>query len=395
MHQVWRQRQGIPWAPEQPKGMLTNLAHVAKAQAMPNFEPAPADELTTAFGFNAYPKLVSCIAGSWKTGPEAQALRRKALEAALEMMKGPAHLAGLLAAGIVPALNTAITSEPDADIQAQALTVAARVARELTGRMAMYEHDSPRVLLRMTNHEAAVVRSACWSAITEVAKAADGITALVNGGCVKMLVDRSQTAPGGGPVVPAVQALVVTALGRICQRDTGLDEAIKEGAVPAAVGMLQADLKETRVQAAQCLAVLTHNQSEKDVALKAGVMPPLASMLQSGDPEMTPAAAAVLMSMSNGSNACKTEAVKAGCVSALQPLLANSVAMLRAGALDYETSALTVYVTKCMAVLADAPVGRKQLKASLANLELLAQDGVEPLVQKHAIIAIERIKWKP
>ena len=62
--------------------------------------------------------------------------------------------------------------------------------------------------------------------------------------------------------------------------------------------------------------------------------------------------------------------------------------------MSHETSALTVYVTKCISSLSDSPLGRKQLQACLGDLEALAQSD-EPLVKKHATIAVQRVKWAP
>ena len=47
-----------------------------------------------------------------------------------------------------------------------------------------------------------------------------------------------------------------------------------------------------------------------------------------------------------------------------------------------------------MSEVADYPIGRKQLQASLPELTTLASSS-EVLVAKHAAIAIERITWKP
>ena len=62
---------------------------------------------------------------------------------------------------------------------------------------------------------------------------------------------------------------------------------------------------------------------------------------------------------------------------------------------DSNSTALPVYVMKAMSSLADAPKGRKQLKAKcLQQLEAIAKSE-EPLVKKNALVAIERITWMP
>ena len=130
-------------------------------------------------------------------------------------------------------------------------------------------------------------------------------------------------------------------------------------------------------------------------------MPKAVAMLKEDDEAMQTAAAAMLMSMCNGTrfpngdNACKGEAVKAGVVKALVPLLQKSISLELSGQMDETTCALTVYMLKAMAELADAPKGRKQLQQlALADLKVLT-DSSEPLVTKSALIAVERIEWTP
>jgi len=223
---------------------------------------------------------------------------------------------------------------------------------------------------------------------------------LVTEGLVKLLLDRCVSAPDGGPPTPTFQAMAVTALGRVCQTPEGLEEAIKQGGVLITVNMLEHEMRDVRLNSAFCVASLTLEQDEKAVALKASVMRKCAVMLHEQDAEMQTAAAAMLMSMCNGTrfpngeNACKPEAVKQGIVKALIPLLEPGVQLVMAGEMTEKTSALTVYVTKAMASIADAPEGRKQLKSCLDRLQILAKSG-EPFVMKHAQVAIERITWKP
>lgn len=86
--------------------------------------------------------------------------------------------------------------------------------------------------------------------------------------------------------------------------------------------------------------------------------------------------------------------------------------------MSHKTSALTVYVTKyvprcpveacfspcvqsflglrrrSIANLSDAAIGRKQLQRHLNDLKELSKSK-EPLVQKHATIAVQRVTWKP
>jgi len=70
MHSVIRKRQGLPWQPEEPKGMSANLSHLVGVQVQAG--PFPTDELGLAYSQRSHPKLVRQVVS------EDDDLRRKA-----------------------------------------------------------------------------------------------------------------------------------------------------------------------------------------------------------------------------------------------------------------------------------------------------------------------------
>ena len=403
MHQVWRKRQGIPWVPEEAKGLKANAGHICNVGVIANIPPAQPEDLTEAFGMHAYPKLVKAIAGTLSPGPEAPVLRKKAIDASLEMFKGAAKLTQLISAGIVPALNTCcvVATEPDSALRCLALVALQRLGKEFLAREQMIETDTFSALKTAAVDEVAEVRGECLMVIRELAKHRECMHPLVSSGFVKLCIDRCVSAPDGGPPTPAFQASAAKALGRICQKPEGLDEAIKNGAVPVAVDLLDNKEVDVRREAGFCLAALTFGQDEKRVALDAGVFRKIVVMLGDADEGAQTAAAAVLMSMCNGTrtpdgeNACKPAAVSAGVVKALAPLLDIGLGLELSNSMNEKTCSLTVYACKAMASIADSPKGRKQLQQMcLEQLQVLTKS-VEPLVAKNAIIAVERITWTP
>ena len=394
MHAVIRKRQGLPWEPEGPKGLLKNSIHLTNVSALPNFEPIPQDELRVAHGAIAYTKLVADV------GSPLLALRQRALAKIVEMLVAPRHIASFLNARIVPALNVAGS---DADTEVRYLTTLAfgKIAKEEKGRQELIDHDTPPVLLKLADDSELAVRSNSLDVVAILGRSADGMRALIKTGFVKVIVDRCRRAIDGGPPNPVVQIAALTALRQFCQVDAGCAEALGCEAIEATVFMLTHGNDEMRVQAAYCLAALTAEQQTKSLALKEGIMEPLVMMLHpSMDTSVKTASAAALMSMTNGTrfpngeNACKSAAVNAGAIDALIPLLQDGLQLEIAKKMDHTNSALTVYVFKCMSNMADAPKGRKQLQQVIGDLETLSQSS-DPLVRKHALIAIERVTWKP
>ena len=72
MHSVIRKRQGLPWQPEEPKGMSANLSHLVGVQVQAG--PFPTDELGLAYSQRSHPKLVRQVVA------EDDDLRRKSDE---------------------------------------------------------------------------------------------------------------------------------------------------------------------------------------------------------------------------------------------------------------------------------------------------------------------------
>jgi len=403
MHQVWRKRQGLEWYPAEPKGFVSNASHISNVEAKPNFAAQGPTELSEAYGRGAAPKLVQHIegAGADAVGSDRSTLRLKAIQQAHAMMKDAQQLSCLLTAGIVPALNVAAIKSPDEKIRQAAVEAIGRLARERAARELIVEHETCRdALLGAVTDPVREVRLSCLGVVQQLATTPLGIKALVACSFVKQLVDRCRGTPDGGPPVPEVQAIAATAMGRICQTEVGREEALSVGAVEVALKMLKSEHHEVRYQSAYCLAVLTYDQQEKAQAWADDVMEPVVQMLQSDDSGLQTAACALLMSMSNGTrfpdgrNACKKAAVQAGAVEALDPLLAEACQLEAAGELNEPNSELAVYACKCMASLSDLPKARVAMEPYLTKLKTLVGSS-QPILGKHAQIAIERITWTP
>ena len=144
------------------------------------------------------------------------------------------------------------------------------LARNYNARQQMLAHNTLQSLNTAAVDSKVEVRRAVVKVIGALAKEREFGAPLVAAGFVKLLVNRIKSSPDGGPPDPIVQALGVGALGRVCQTDEGVDEAIKVDAVPTCCSLLRNDDREVTIQAAYCLAVLTYRQDEKSVALKHG-----------------------------------------------------------------------------------------------------------------------------
>jgi len=393
MHSVIRKRQGLPWQAEEPKGLSSNLSHLVGVQVQSG--PNPTNALGLAYAHRSHPKLVRQVVD------EDESLRRQALAHVCEQLRYARETAGFLPAGIVAALNKSAEHPKDAETRTLATAALGRLCQEGNGREYMLK-DGPSysvpVLLRLIVDAEPSVRKNALVAVLRLGKDAAGAPALVAGGAVKLLVGRctEESAELLSHVLAALETCMMMA-------EAGLTEAIQLGAIGVVSRLISAESTADACEhACYCLATLTVGGAEKKAAMGEGCISHLISfisrMIQSGDDPMiekvATASAAALMSLTID-NEAKAEAVRAGAVKALAPLLQNAIETELAVGIDNTNSTLTANVLKCMANMAEHPLGRKQLQsAALGDLIALAETNDE-LMTKNVDIAMAKVKWQP
>lgn len=397
MHSVIRKRQGLPYVPEEPKGLVANSSHLSVVAVRAG--PFPTDDLGQAFALWSHPKVVTQC-----TSPDTE-LRRKALAHACEQLRYARETASYLPAGIVTALNQSAQST-DAETRTLATAALARLSLEGNGREHMLSEGasaSVPVLLRIVTDDDPRVRANALTAIVRIAKSSvPGARALMEGGAVALLVGRlSEEELQGellGAVLAALEAIMMAVSG-------GLTQAIEGGAIGLIGRLLGEDIALSAAEhACYCLATLTVGGAEKLTAMNCGVLPPLLTRLSAAHapPEgseeaierVATAAAAALMSLTVDTSV-KAEATRLGAVRVLSPLLSAGVDLEASEGLDHANATLTVNALKCATNIAEDPQARKRLtKMALASLKSL-QGSSEAHVQKHATIATAKVEWRP
>lgn len=393
MHAVIRKRQGLPWTPEEPKGLASNLSHLVGVQVQAG--PFATDAL--GLGYTPYTKLVKQVVD------DDGELRRLALKHVCEQLRYARETAGFLPAGLVPALNRSAENAGDTETRTLATAALARLTLEGNGREHMLKDGASfavPVLLRLVVDADSRVRRNALAGVLRLGKDVAGAAALIAGGVVKLLVARC-TEEGAELLAEVLAALEACMM----QSDAGLKEAIGLKAIPVISKLISLNPSmEACEHACFCLATLTVNGDEKKAAMSEGCVAYLISfisrMIHTSDDaagmvgKVATAAAAALMSLTID-NECKAEAVRAGAVKALAPLLQNAIDAELSSGLNHGNSTLTQNVSKCMSNLAEHPLGRKQLRDQ-ALMDLIAlSETSEELLQKNVELAIAKIKWNP
>ena len=399
MHSVIRKRQGLPWAPEEPKGMGVNGSHLVGVQVTGG--PPPVDELGLAYSLLGHPKLVK------QAVSDDEVLRQKSLQHVCEQLRYARETASFLPAGIVPALNKSAEHKTDATTRTLATAALARLSLEGNGREHMLmggASASVPVVLRLVVDEEAAVRANALAIVTRLGKDPNGADVLMENGAAGLLVKRC-TAEGEGllaAVLAALEAIMMTS-------KSGLSVAIDQGTIAILADLLShSPSMPISEHACYCLHALCVDSPQKIAAKDAGVCKHLVQLVSrmqtvAGETEETysaiyrvaTAAAAALMVITID-NDCKTEAVRVGIVKAMVPLLQMATDVEMREGLNHANSTLTANVMKCIANIAEHPLGRSQLKKLNAVMDLIPlADGGEEGITKHAQIAVQKVNWKP
>lgn len=138
MHARIRQRQGLPYSKEVPQGMAANLRLMQTHEHRLLSRPDDENALRLAYGAGMASKLVAELGND--------ALATKALRQALHAMADPQLLSSLLAAGLIPALNTSVQNE-DEGLRSLAVQGLSHAARHPLGLREMVAHASVDVLV--------------------------------------------------------------------------------------------------------------------------------------------------------------------------------------------------------------------------------------------------------
>jgi len=386
MHAVIRQKQGIPWTKEQPKGMKANLEHLASGRVEPNV-PVAADTLQLAYGAGMAPKLVAEVSSP------LLALRQKALIQVIKAMSAPRELASLLVAGLVPALNAAAAADDDM-VRSSANLALAQAAGYPGGQRAMLATSSVDRLVGGASpivcdaNEA--VRAHALRAVLELGKNPDGCRALIDASAVQLLIARVSAE------APLLQGLALMALQQLMTQKAGLADSIREGGLGVLIPLLSSEERLAREKAALALVALTTGLAEK-LAAGPSALPPLIAMLRDEAPSARHAASSALMSITVDKDV-KEMAVSAGVGPALGAALDECVAneLQPEEVRDLLVAALTVNLLQTINQMAEYPKARSYFKAkgALQKLMTLEQSSNEH-VKKHAAKAVAQVTWMP
>lgn len=158
--------------------------------------------------------------------------------------------------------------------------------------------------------------------------------------------------------------------------------ALDSGAMEGFTKLLSHKTATIRAKAARDVMDLSFPLDGKDKAVDVGAIPELVSLLEDANSDVRAQAAGAIMTI--------TITTKGKYAAIDEKAIPNLVKLL-----DDPESEVRLNALKAITTLAEAPIGRTTLLASVNEVSKLIQDHDSPAVRKAAQIAVEVITWKP
>ena len=347
----------------------------------------PRTKIVEAYGLLKCPKLVQQIAG------DDLEVRNNALAVLSEEFLNPYEIEGCARAGIIRILASMVV---DSDfntrlLSSKALAIAALDANGLAAIVAD-ELIVGDLLLGM-NDPSEVVRGNIYECIRNVTKTAKGIDVCCGAGVCTAFVRALQSEPDRlKPALLSSISCIVSA------KEDGLIDALNSSVVTICIHHLRSPSAEVRCEAAKVLGFVCYDEDAKTEALDNKVVDLLMDLLIEDVSESPPRPRQPIAVLSAATMALMAVTSTDEGKRRVYTCFENGEAVAHLAALLYlDNRSIRLNTMKVISNIAVFPPLRAKLldEASvLLNLKRLKQYG-DPLLEKHANIAIACVNWTP
>ncbi|XP_008155424.1 radial spoke head 14 homolog [Eptesicus fuscus] len=329
----------------------------------PDINPAQA---SIAYGCRALPKL------NEELQSEDLRTRQKALMALCDLMHDPEHVYVAIDIGCLESLRV-LLRDTNHMVRIKTTEVLSIMATHNVGRDGFLRHGIITVLSLLLNDPQPACRENLHLAFKHLAQVPSGAKGIVSSGLIPSLVRKLHREEEG------IQEILLDTLAACLQEDA--TEALNSRVVPFLKEKLLSPNETIRCKAARTLIAVSIPLEGKKQVWRHDVIPILVHLLQDPVEEVQANAAGALM-YATVTTEGKYAALDAEAIHPLLGLLVSSLQKARLNAI------------KALTMLAEAPEGRKILKAHVHTFRVLEADPSEA-VQRAAQVAIKVIEWKP
>eukprot|EP00752_Nemacystus_decipiens_P009611 g8588.t1 len=305
-------------------------------------------------------------------------VRVNTLRVLCEEFKNPTIIAGSVKAGLMSTLPKMVL---DADLDTRKFSSKAMVAaaRDYNGRTALLKAKAPETVFTALDDDSVHVRRNIYETLANASTTGPGARALVDAGYPAKLVDKAVHE------TEELQPLALKVLCKVTTNREGLDAALAASLVENLIGLLmEGRPAEVQREASLTLAISCFDDMAKIVAIQNNGVSMLAELVAGAATEVRSAAMGALMMITT---------VDAG----KRAILSTSAAEEAVRALGERDDVLLLNALKLIASIAAHPDIRAELKEDSACLPAIRrlQGSKDPMIAKHASIALETVLWEP
>lgn len=341
------------------------MAHtVISTKLPPNIDPTKA---RLAYGGRALPKL------NRELNSSDLLTRQRALMSLCDVMHNPEHISEGLRVGIGASLKS-LLKDPDGTVRHKATEVLSIIAGHAVGRDAFVDNKMIVPLSELFDDNVYQARRNAHKAIEMCVHMSPGTEGVVDAKLVPVLVEKLLKEED------EIKELILDTLHYCMTIET--QSALDSGAMEGFTKLLSHKTATIRAKAARDVMDLSFPLDGKDKAVDVGAIPELVSLLEDANSDVRAQAAGAIMTI--------TITTKGKYAAIDEKAIPNLVKLL-----DDPESEVRLNALKAITTLAEAPIGRTTLLASVNEVSKLIQDHDSPAVRKAAQIAVEVITWKP
>ncbi|CAM9977107.1 unnamed protein product [Pylaiella littoralis] len=360
---------------------------VFRYEAKPQPTANTPGKIVEAFGLGKCPKLAEQVRS------ESLLVRVNTLKVLCDEFKNPTIIAGSVKAGLMrqvrsirsfPVTLPKMVLDSDLDTRKFSSETLAAAARDYNGRAALLEASkrearAPETIFTALDDGSVDVRRNVYEALANTSTIGPGTRALVDAGYPAKLVDKAVNE------TEELQPLALRVLCNVIKHRGGLEAALAASLVENLIGLLD-DGRPAEVQrkASKTLAIACFDDMAKIIAIQNNGVSMLAELVAKAGTEVRSAAMGALMMITT---------VDAG----KRAVLSTSAAEEAVKALGEHDDVLLLNALKLVASIAAHPDIRAELKEDTACLPAIRrlQSNVDPIIAKHASIALEAVLWEP
>lgn len=335
---------------------------------------SPNTKIVEAYGNRKCAKLVEQVSA------RDIDVRVNALGVVCDEFSNPFSIQGCMENGLARILAKMV-SDPDFLTRERASRALAMAAQDANGITSILEH--PPILVEILNgikDPSDAVRGNVYDCLYYISQTQAGKEASVVAGIVFNFVDALNRDDD------SLKIKILNSLYNIVQNPQGLEEALGAGAIAVCINLTKSKEQRLCAEAARTLGVMCFDEQGKTAALDGGAIPLLISLLSAENSKLTKIHASLAIM-----------AITSTVTGRIQMHAPETIGKLSA-LMQEDDRTLRLNVLKILSNIAQYPPIRRLLLEDAVLVKLIEQinrNKEDKLLEKHGVVALDAINWKP